>query len=155
VGKFQEGLYEDLKLSVRHSAWLNAVPEKPPHDKSKAPQMSRLKRLQQGNPDYEPDMPPVQPQVEYLLGYLFEMGPTLHGDMGPKLLTHEEIQAWQRNIGIKLTPWQVRWMRNLSAEYLGELNRAHKHDCPAPWGDVHVALRAHDTKQAIRGLAEL
>ena len=80
----------------------------------------------------EPEMPPID-ACGYLVGYLFEVGPSLSGGMGPAPLTHSEIEAWQRNIGLTLEPFEARWLRRLSIEYLNESHRAEKSDCPSPY----------------------
>ena len=94
--KFLEGQYEELNVYVRHSAWLNAVPEKPEGDKSKEPEKSRRETL--GDTI---EMPPCD--CGYLVGYLFEVGPT----MGESPVTHTEIANWQRNTGIELNSWEA------------------------------------------------
>lgn len=77
-------------------------------------------------------MPPL-PGLEYLLNLLFEIGPVMSGAMGAGPLTHGEIEAAQRNLGIRLSPWECRTLRRLSIEYLNEQHRAEKRDAKAPW----------------------
>lgn len=82
------------------------------------------------NPDdYRPDMPPLERSVEYLIGYLYEIGPAL-GD-GP--ITQQEIGWWQRNTGIRLTSWQARTLRRLSQDYLSERRKGEKRGAQPPW----------------------
>lgn len=76
-------------------------------------------------------MPPVD--AAYLLDYLFEIGPTMSGVMGSGPITFQELQAWQEQIGVELSPWEVRTLRYLSSEYLTASHEAEKRDCPAPW----------------------
>ena len=82
-------------------------------------------------------MPPiglfVNLGVGYLIGYLFEIGPTqaTSGGVGP--ITHVEIQTWMELIGIELQPWEVRFLRKLSYDYLDESHKAEKEDRPPPW----------------------
>jgi hypothetical protein len=80
--------------------------------------------------DYQPDMPHVR--AAYLLGYLWEVGPTMAAGGYPGPVTHEEILAWQELSGIELHPWEMRFLRNLSREYMAEAQRAEKIDCPEP-----------------------
>jgi hypothetical protein len=153
--EFQDGLYEDLKLYVRQSAWLNATPERPKHDKSEAPRLSRLERLRKDrkDDDYQPEMPPVD--AEYLIGYLWEVGPTMAAGGYPGPITNEELRAWQSNTGITLQPWEARFLRRLSHEYLSESHRAEKRDAKAPWKAEEQKPEVSDMQAAIRALAHL
>ena len=76
-------------------------------------------------------MPEVN--ADYLIWYLFEIGPvqSTSGGVGP--ITHGEIQIWMELIGIELHPWEVRCLRKLSFDYLNESHNAEKADCPPPW----------------------
>lgn len=102
-------------------------------------------------------MPPVE-AGNYLVDYLFEVGPVMSGGMGAMVVTHEELQAWQRNTGIDLQPWEARGLRRLSAEYLGESRRGEDPHCPPPWaapGAIVLSAEASRARDAIRGLAQL
>jgi len=138
-----------LSLFVRHSAWLNAIPERPKNDKSDKPQLSRRESLKN-----EPDMPPVE-GAEYLLEYLWEVGPAMSGSMGAGPITHEELRSWTALNGIELQPWEVRFLRRLSHEYLAESQRAEKRDAKAPWKAEEQKPEVSDTQQALRALAKL
>ena len=103
-------------------------------------------------------MPPCD--AGYLLGVLFEIGPTVPAGMGAGPITHGEIDAWQRNTGIALSAWECRTLRRLSMDYLGESHKATARDCPAPWEDApYVApvlnVKAERTRDALRALATL
>lgn len=74
----------------------------------------------------------------YLIEYLFELGPT----QGDAPLSHAELAAWQSNIGITLQPWEVRFLKKLSLEYLGEYRKAAEPDYPAPWIEAPYARSA-------------
>ncbi len=74
------------------------------------------------------------------------------GGMGSSPLTHQEIGEWQRNIGLKLTPWECRSLRKLSIEYLNESQRATKRDCIAPWRPFQVSVELK--KQVAKNMAE-
>lgn len=123
--------------------------------------LSRLEQLKADNKDdgYLPDMPPVE-CGEYLLNYLFEIGPVLHGGMGGIPLTNAEIDAWQRNMSIRLSPWESRALHHLSRIYLAEHQAASDPKRSAPWKESEdvkaitrraaVAMRDH-----VRGLAKL
>ena len=152
---FQDGLYDELSLYVRHSAWLHAAPQRPKHDTSVAPRLSRLEKIRAECKDdgYRPDMPPVS--AEYLLGYLWEMGPTMAAGGYPGPITHEELRAWQANTGITLQPWELRFMRRLSHEYLAESHAAEKPDRPAPWRPDEFKPESSSPQAALRALASL
>lgn len=110
--------------------------------------------------DAELDMPPIEAEAQYLIAYLFEIGPTLAAGMGNGPLTHSEIQAWQNNTGIELQPWEARFVKRLSNEYLNESQRAVARDCPAPWADAPYVRPAPNRvalamQQSLRELAKL
>lgn len=142
---------------MRQQAWLNTAP-KPRRQAANAP--ARVTRLQQMRRDmkddeYQPPMPPLD-AAEHVVGFLWEIGPVLHGSMGAGPVTHEEIACWQQNIGVRLEPWEARFIRALSHEYLAESTRAESPDAQAPWqadGAEHRAVAAQGLKNAIRGIA--
>lgn len=81
---------------------------------------------------------PALPLVDggqYLLDWLFEIGPTLPAGMGSGVLTFSEIATWQQLVGLDLQPWEVRALRRLSGEYLGETHAATDPRRPPPYGD--------------------
>ena len=93
----------------------------------------------------------------YLVKYLFDVGPAAFGGMGAGPLSHQEIDAWQRNTGIELTPWEARMLRTLSKVYLSMAEDGKSPSCPPPWTPepidesprkVDVAKRM---KEALRG----
>ena len=113
-------------------------------------------RAARKEPDYWPEMPSAE-GADYLLGYLWEVGPTMVAGMGAGPVTHQELRAWQANSGIQLQPWEARILRRLSIDYLAEMSRADQADCPAPWQAVeavvdHAAV-ANKMRHAIRALA--
>lgn len=106
-----------------------------------------------------PDMPPVD-GASHLIGYLFEVGPTLSGSMGEGPLTNLELRAWQEAGGFELQPWESRFLLRLSREYLMQGHLAEKANCEAPWMPQDFApeyLRAasDSLRQSIRNLANL
>lgn len=131
------------------------MPERPKDDKSDRPLLSRLEKLKADKGEnYAPDMPPVD-GGEYLLGYLFEVGPTLAAGMGAGPITQQELRAWQLNLGLTLGPWEVRCLRRLSIEYLNQSHKSEKRDCPAPWKADDVKPETSSTQAALRALAQL
>lgn len=65
----------------------------------------------------------------YLVEYLFELG-VIYGEQA---VPYIEIESWQRQSGIELQPWEVRFVKRLSEVYLGELHVARDPDAKAPW----------------------
>lgn len=68
-----------------------------------------------------------------LLGYLYEIGPTAPGGMGPAAISNQEIAAWCGLSGVRLTPWEAKTLRALSREYIAEQHAAADPARPAPW----------------------
>lgn len=104
-------------------------------------------------------MPPVE-GAEYLLGYLWEIGPTMAAGGYPGPITHEEIKAWTELTGAELEAWEVRFIRRLSGEYLSESQRAEKADCPEPLRESagfapDLSAVAKSMQQALKELAKL
>lgn len=108
------------------------MPDDPDNKGSGSKRISRKKEFEQDG--VEVTMPDCE--AEFLVSYLYEIGPAMSGGMGESPLTHGEIEAWQRNTGIVLDTWQVRTLKNLSHEYLAESQNATKPDAPAPWLDA-------------------
>lgn len=100
-------------------------------------------------------MPPIE-VGEHLLGYLYECGPTLVAGMGEGPLTHSEIEAWQRNSGVDLEPWEAQFMRRLSIEYLSQSHKSSVDNCQPPWNsDVLKAAAAQSLRESIEVLTKL
>ena len=59
---------------MRHSAWLGAVPEAAPGARADAAKLSRRERIERDGGEIE--MPPFD-EGEYLIAYLYELGPTV------------------------------------------------------------------------------
>jgi hypothetical protein len=143
---------------VRQQAWLHAIP-KDKQRQNAPPRVSRLQQMRRDLKDetYEPVMPPLD-AGGHLVGYLWEIGPVIHGSMGSSPVTHEAIGWWKRNTGIELQPWEARFIRALSHEYLNESSRAEELRSAAPWTapsghEAQRAATAQGLKNSIRGLA--
>ncbi|MGP1675933.1 MAG: hypothetical protein ACTS6J_02090 [Burkholderiales bacterium] len=110
------------------------MPEQKEKNITASKSVSRLEqmRLNMKDENYHPDMPPCD--AEYIIGYLFEIGPTMAGGMGEAPLSHGEIAAWQSNVGLMLAPWESRFLRALSRDYLSQAQKSEKPDCPPPFG---------------------
>lgn len=138
---------------------MNATLERAKGDKIDTPMFSRLEKMRKVHgAAYEPDMPEVR--AEHLLSYLFEVGPTMSSGGYPGPLTHEELRSWQDLVGIELQPWEVRFLRRLSCEYIAEGYRAQKVDCPAPAREfvntnVDVRAVALNLQRTLEAMAKL
>ncbi|MBY0455261.1 MAG: hypothetical protein K2Q11_10335 [Burkholderiaceae bacterium] len=98
------------------------------------PKTSRRDRLAQDG------VPPQLPDVfagQYLLDWLFEIGPTQPAGMGSGPVTFQELAAWQQQAGIELQPWEASMLRRLSVEYLNESYEATNAARPPPYGELH------------------
>lgn len=58
------------------------------------------------------------------------------GGMGESPITHSELRAYQENLGIALQPWEVRFLRRLSMDYLIQAQQSVKADCVPPFGPI-------------------
>lgn len=90
-------------------------------------------------------MPPLD-GGGHLIGYLWEIGPTMPGAAGSVPLSHSEIRAFQDNIGFELQPWEIRTIRSLSCDYVSELHRGEDPDAKPPYGEL---VRAPDLDEKL------
>lgn len=95
-------------------------------------------------------MPPIG--AAYLVEHLFEVGPVLSGGMGPAPLTHVELVAWQWDVGIRLEPWEARFLHRLSCEYIAESQKAEARDAPPPWQQEATDERRKKVVKHIRNV---
>lgn len=115
---------------MRQAAWLQAVPREP--GKKKTDRRNRAQRIRdKGGALLQPPLRAAQ----HLINYLFEIGPAIHGSMGLAPLSHCEIAAWMGSTGIRLQPWELRAMHNLSRQYVAEYHQAEDPERPAPYGE--------------------
>lgn len=75
--------------------------------------------------------------AEYLLRHFWQAGPT----KGDAAIDNTELRNYQENEGINLSPWECKTLRRLSIEYLNELFKATKPDCPPPFTESTDAAR--------------
>lgn len=90
-------------------------------------------RKDRGDEDYQPPMPDIDFELTYLVTYLWEIGPVHYSGMGPLPLPHSEIMAWQSNTGITLQPWEARYLRELSKDFLAQEAKSKDPEEPPPW----------------------
>lgn len=128
---------------------MNTVPERAKNDSPDLPQFSRLEgyRLDWApdwagtvsqdvenalRAEYMPEMPEIV-AGRYLIDYLFDVGPVVSGSMGSGPVTSKNLIPWMEEQGLSLQPWEARFIRRLSQEYLAESQKATDRKCPPPW----------------------
>lgn len=82
--------------------------------------------------EFMPDMPPLD-AGRYLIDYLMDVGPVMSGGMGPAPITSADLVPWCEETGLRLQPWESKFIRRLSREYLAESQKAAERKCPPPW----------------------
>ena len=96
--------------------------------------MSRLAKHEKDG--VEPSFPPAG-AAGYLLEYLHDIGPTIAAGMGDGPITQGEIAAYQSNMGIVLTSWEVGMLRQLSIAHLNQSYLAKEPNCKPPFGELY------------------
>lgn len=96
------------------------------------PLISRFKTIEANGG--KPQMPDVY-ACEYILGYLWDIGAAEQGGMAPVELSAQEIVSWQHGVGIELKPWEFRFIKSLSRDYVRQMAESESPDCPAPYGN--------------------
>jgi hypothetical protein len=73
---------------------------------------------------------PVLPSnpAPYLTDWFLEIGPTA----GDAAIGWQDLAAWERLMGVELTPWEARTIRRLSKTFLNQKFDARKPGCPEP-----------------------
>lgn len=137
MGKFYEGVRQDLIVYARQLGWFHSTPDKPKQtgvqsepDKSKPLTRGELIEANGG----KPLMPKID-EADYLVSYWQDIGVVSAGAMGPIPLANTEIAAWVNLAGIELSPWEFTTIKEMSRLYLASLHEGQKLDCPPPFGD--------------------
>lgn len=117
-------------------AWLNATPEAE-QPKGEAKRETKSRQQQLADADIEPEMPELA-WGRHLIDYLLEVGPVMAAGMGSAPITFTELSNWQEQVGLRLTPWEVRTLRRLSLEYNSESQLATKPDRDPPFVSLDV-----------------
>jgi hypothetical protein len=55
---------------------------------------------------------------DHVIQWLSVVGPVMPVADGIAPVTYQEIESWQRQSGVELTPWEVETLRRLSCEYV-------------------------------------
>jgi len=137
LGKFYAGVIEDLTLYARQLAWFSAKPKHPERPGSVS---SRIKVADKtrGQEIVDRGGTPLMPDVgdaAYLVAYWQQMGMVEQGGMGMAPMSSRELAAWCSGAGIDLQPWEFHALREMSKQYLVQLNESEKPECPPPYGD--------------------
>jgi hypothetical protein len=146
LGKFYEGLGDELIVYVRYLAWLGAVPRDTSTDEARDHHTLRRDRRR---PPPKPKPKSRQEQMEedgmlidmppnpapFIIERLMEIGPALGGGMERAPISYTEIENWKVSTWSRLMPWESRMLRRLSVAFVAESHRAEEPDCPAPWFD--------------------
>lgn len=112
------------------------MPDAPEGEKS--PRKSRHQLLE--DEGIEPEMPHLE-WGEYLIQYLFELGPTVLTGMGVGPVDPPHIESWQRQMGLSLSPWEVKTLLRLSNDYAGEAASSTKPDRKPPFEESSDGAR--------------
>lgn len=127
-------------------AWLNAAPEVE-QAKGEAKRESKSRQQQMSDEGIEPEMPDLE-WGRRLIDYLLEVGPVMATGMGSAPITFTELSNWQAQLGLQLSPWEVRTLRRLSLEYNSESQLATKPDREPPFATLDsVRLRNAQTER--------
>jgi len=111
---------------VQYLGWLNAVPKLKVDPKS---EKSRQELFDEQGKEIE--YPPCA--MWYMVDYLFSIGPVMSATSGDSPISHQEINAWQKNLQIKLCPWEAQTLRDMSRHYLLKMIKSDHQDSPPPW----------------------
>jgi hypothetical protein len=76
--------------------------------------------------------------ASHLFDYLFEVGPTSSGAMGPIPLEWPALESWARCVPRGIQPWEFLMLRRLSIAWCAEAERARDSDAIAPYAEVTV-----------------
>ena len=79
---------------------------------------------------------PQYPHIEvgeYLIDYLFELGPVMYTGEGIAPVNFGEIESWALLTGTPVSPFDAKALRFLSASFVRQANAAKDPKCPSPW----------------------
>lgn len=135
-------------LYARQLGWLHAVPQRQPSRRQSGaptpparPTTTRMEQMQ-ANGVQELPIPPLGPECVHMVEHWFDVGPAMPSGYGDVPLTHGEIDAWQRNCGIELPPWQASLLRRMSRGYLAERVAGVDPLRSPPWAEVSAQQKA-------------
>jgi hypothetical protein len=92
------------------------------------PPLTRLEQLKQGKA--KPELPPNP--APHITEWLFDIGPSQSNGMGEVPISWQEMDHWQRVVGIELQRWEAQLLRRLSRDFVAARHDARKNDAPSP-----------------------
>ncbi len=96
----------------------------------------------------EATWPPLP--VDYIIDWLFEIGPSVAGSMGESAMTLGQINDDLAAIGIDADAWELRTLRRLSKAYVAQRHLSEDPKCLEPRLDEIEALKARRQDVAAR-----
>lgn len=105
-------------------------------------------------------LPPLRTSA-WLVGVLFEIGPSVPtgGGIGP--ITQQELMAWQFNSSVRLRPDEAKTLRRLSTDYVRELSLGEAIDSKPPWkhcgvtaNTIQARLKRDSLRASVRAKAK-
>lgn len=139
--------------------WLDALlrPAKPPKQKNAklddSPPITRREKLLADGVDLSALDPGP---AAYLLDYFMDLGPMHYSAMGEAPIGYEQIDAWARITGIRLSPWEASTLRDLSYAYGMEKSAASDPNAAAPGGIFESPEQTSERRERVaNGLAQM
>jgi len=69
-----------------------------------------------------------------LVGYWRQAWAVGSSESGPVALSYQELETWQRLVGLKLEPWENIALRKMSEVYVSQWFDSQDPEAPAPYG---------------------
>lgn len=70
--------------------------------------------------------------LTYLFEYLMRIGPCIYSSMGQEPLNWTDLESWQNQHGITLSPFELSIIRKASVIYVEQIQLSKKPDCVPP-----------------------
>jgi hypothetical protein len=64
------------------------------------------------------DEPELNPNIEHIWSWFFQLHHTRGGGMGPAPLTYQEMSAWSQLLQIEPTPWEISMVMMIDGVWL-------------------------------------
>lgn len=90
-------------------------------------------------------MPDVE-HAEYIIEYLFDVGPAINTGMGIAPVGYSEIRDFRDVTKLNINSWDASMIRHLSRVYVAQFNESKSKTCPSPWSD---AMPLDDRRAAV------
>jgi len=86
--------------------------------------------------------------LDYLIGYLADIGYCRPVGEGIAVVSWQEVAAWAAMTGHRLTPFEAEAIRRFSGEYVGQYAMANGKDCAMPACEITADRREAVAKRA-------